>query len=185
MAPEVFATEPAEAITEVDVGAGKHIEPELFGMAPYQIVAIAMLFLIGIMIWKKVPGMILGGLDAKIAAIREQLEEAKTLRAEAELLRDEYAAKIAGAEKDADAMVENARREAGSILERAEADGKAMVERRKRMAEDKIAAAERNALDEVREKAAQAAAAASRKLIRKEHDAAADRKLADALIADI
>ncbi|WP_128892866.1 hypothetical protein [Erythrobacter sp. HKB08] len=184
-APEVFTTDPAEAMVEVDSGAGKHIEPELFGLAPYQIVSIAMLVLIAIMIWKKVPGMIAGGLDNKIAAIREQLDEAKKLRAEAEALRDEYSKKIAGAEKDAEAMMENAKREADALLEKAEADSKAMVERRKKMAEDKIAAAERDAIDEVRASAAAAAAAASRKLIAEKHDAEADRKLADEVISGL
>lgn len=183
--PEVIATSAAEISGEVDIGAGKHIEPELYGLAPYQIVSIAMLALIAIMIWKKVPGMITGGLDRKIAGIRQQLDEAKQLRAEAETLRDEYAAKIAGAEKDAEAMKENARHEADAILVKAEADGAAMVARRKQMAEDKIAAAERDAIEDVRNRAATAATMASRQLIAEKHDAAADRKLADTLIAGI
>ena len=144
-----------------------------------------MLVLILVMVWKKVPGMITGGLDAKIAAIREQLDEAKKLRAEAEALRNEYSAKIANAEKDAEAMMENARKEADSILEKAEEDSKAMVERRKKMAEDKIAAAERDAVDDVRNRAAMAATAAARELIAKKHDADADSKLADQVIAGI
>ena len=184
-APQVFTADETQTMVEVDHGAGKHVEPELFGLAPYQVVSISMLVLIAIMVWKKVPGMIAGGLDSRIAAIREQLDEAKALRAEAETLRDEYAAKIANAEKDAEAMVEGARKEADGILKRAEADSAAMVERRKRMAEDKIAAAERNAIDEVRERAAMAAAAASRKLIAEKHDAEADRKLADEVIAGL
>lgn len=184
-APEVFTTDAAEAVVEVDSGAGKHIEPELFGLAPYQVVSIAMLVLIAIMIWKKVPGMLAGGLDSRIAAIRAQLDEAKALRAEAEVLRNEYQQKIAGAEKDAEAMMENARREADAIVEKAEADSAAMVERRKVMAESKIASAERDAVKQVRARAADAAALASRKLIAEKHDASADHKLADEVIANI
>ena len=56
--------------------------------------------------------MLVGGLDAKIAEIRQQLDEAKALRSAAEALRKEYADKIAGAEKDAAAMIEHARTEA-------------------------------------------------------------------------
>ena len=164
---------------------GEPAGPTLWGMEPYQIVSISMLVLILVMVWKKVPAMITGGLDAKIAAIREQLDEAKKLRAEAEALRNEYSAKIANAEKDAEAMMENARKEADSILEKAEEDSKAMVERRKKMAEDKIAAAERDAVDDVRNRAAMAATAAARELIAKKHDAAADSKLADQVIAGI
>lgn len=185
-APEVFATTAADVAAVVDHGAGKHIEPQLFGfLAPYQVVALSMLVLIAIMVWKKVPGMITGGLDARIAAIRTQLDEAKQLRAEAEALRNEYAAKIANAEKDAEAMIVGAQTEADGILAKAEADGELMVVRRKQMAEDKIAAAEREAVDEVRRRAATAATLAARGLIAEKHDAAADSKLADQVIAGI
>lgn len=159
--------------------------PTLWGLEPYQIVSVAMLVLILIMVWKKVPGLITGGLDNKIAAIREQLDEAKKLRAEAEALRNEYAAKIANAEKDAEAMVEGAQKEADAILAKAEEDSQAMVERRKKMAEDKIAAAERDAVEDVRKRAASAAAAAATTLIADKHDASADSKLADQVIAGL
>ena len=160
-------------------------DPTAFGLEPYQWVSVSMVVLIAIFIWKKVPGMITGGLDARIAAIREQLDEAKKLRAEAEELRDEYTRKIAGAEKDAEAMMDNARREADAIVAKAEADSTALVERRNRMAQDTIAAAEREAVQDVRNRAAMAAAAASRKLISEKHDAEADRQLADEVIAGL
>ena len=159
--------------------------PSAFGVDSYQWVSIAMLVLLGVFVWKKVPGMITGGLDAKIAEIKENLDEAKNLRAEAEALRDEYASKIASAEKDAEKMMEGAEREADAILAKAEADSKAMVERRKRMAEDKIAAAEREAVDGVRASAANAAAAASHALIAEKHNADADKALADEVISSL
>ena len=185
--PEVFATEAAEVNTETGHGgAPTHVEPELFGLAPFQIVSVAMFVLLLIAFFgAKVHKTIAGGLDSKIAAIKEQLDEAKQLRAEAEALRQEYADKIAGAEKDAEAMLANAQHEADAILEKAEADSKAMVERRKRMAEDKIAAAEREAVEDVRNRAVNAATAASRKLIADKHDAEADKALADKVIAGI
>ncbi|MEP2736171.1 MAG: hypothetical protein ABJP34_07710 [Erythrobacter sp.] len=165
--------------------AAVHIDPTALGLAPYNWVGVAMAVLLAIFIWKKVPSLITGGLDAKIAEIRSQLDEAKTLRGEAEALRDEYAAKITGAEKDAEAMMDNAKREAEAIVEKAEADSKAMVARRKQMAEDKIAAAERDAVEEVRSVAANAAAVASQKLIAENHSKASDKTLADELIDSI
>ena len=126
-----------------------------------------------------------GGLDKKIAEIRHQLDEAKSLRAEAEVLRDEYAAKIAGAEKDAEAMMDGARREADTILAKAESDGEKMIERRQRMAEEKISAAEREAVNDVRKRAVDAAAKASRNLIAERHDKAADSMLADEVISSL
>ncbi|MEW4447734.1 hypothetical protein [Qipengyuania sp. JC766] len=184
--PAVFATDEAETIVEIDGGAGKHVEPELWGLAPYQWVSVAMLVLLVIAFAvAKVHKTIGGGLDARIQAIRDQLDEAKQLRAEAEALRDEYTKKIADAEVDAATMRENAQREADAILAKAEADSTEMVERRQRMAEDKIAAAERDAVDDVRKRAATAAAAAARTLIASKHDAEADRKLADEVIAGL
>ena len=159
--------------------------PSALGVDSYQWVSIAMLVLIGIFVWKKVPGLVTGGLDNKIAEIKGQLDEAKALRAEAEKLRDEYAAKIAGAEKDAEAMMEGAQREADAILEKAQADSEAMVARRKRMAEDKIAAAERDAVAGVRTAAVDAAAAASKTLIADKHGADADKALADEVISSL
>ena len=166
-------------------GAEGHAEPGVLGLDSYQWVALAMSVLIAVFIWKKVPGIITGGLDTKIAAIRSALDEAKTLRAEAEALRAEYAAKIASAEKDAEAMLAGAREEADAILAKAEADSEVMVARRQKMAEDKIAAAERAAIAEVKAKAVTAAAAASRRLIAERHDGAADKKLADEVIASL
>ena len=184
--PEVLTTGTPEAMTEVAVGAAKHVEPSLWGLEPYQWVSVSMLALLLVAFFgAKVHRTIAGGLDSKIAAIKEQLDEAKQLRAEAEALRQEYADKIAGAEKDAEAMLTNAQHEADAILEKAEADSKAMVERRKRMAEDKIAAAEREAVEDVRNRAVNAATSASRKLIADKHDAEADKALADKVIAGI
>lgn len=151
----------------------------------YQWVSLAMGVLIAVFIWKKVPGMITGGLDAKIAEIKNQLDEAKSLRSEAEALRDEYAAKIAGAEKDAESMMDSARREAEAIVSKAKEDSAAMVARRERMAADKIAAAERDAIAEVRAKAVEAAAAASTTLIADKHDKVSDGSLADQVIASL
>lgn len=185
--PQVFATEPAEAFVEAGHGgAPTHVEPSLLGLAPFQWVSVAMLLLLLIAVfYAKAHKTIAGGLDGKIQAIKDQLDEAKQLRAEAEALREEYAGKIKSAEADAEAMLATARHEADMILEKADADSRDMVARRQRMAEDKIAAAEREALHAVREKAARAATRASRTLIVENFGAEADRAMADRVIADI
>ena len=84
-------------------------EPTAWGFTPTGWVALAMVAVILLMIWKKVPAAIGKALDGKIALIREQLEEAKTLRAEAEALKAEYQAKANAAGAEATAMVERAR----------------------------------------------------------------------------
>ena len=174
------------ATTEAHGGAEHHAAPAAFGIiGPTAWVSLSMLVLIIVMIWKKVPGIITGSLDSSISEIRKQLDEAKSLRAEAEALRKEYADKIANAEKDAAAMIEHARHEAEAIIAKAEADTTDMIARREKMADDKISAAELAAVSELRAKAAQAAATAARGLIKDKHSADADKALVDQVIGSI
>jgi F-type H+-transporting ATPase subunit b len=177
----------AVASTAADGGHGEapHADPEALGLNATAWVALAMLVVIAIMLWKKVPAAIGKALDKKIAGIREQLDEAAKLRAEAEALKAEYEAKSAAAGAEAQTMLDRARHEADSIVQQAKADAASLIERRTLMAENKIAAAERTALAEVRAKAANAAAAAAEMLIRQEHGADADRSMIDRTIAGL
>ncbi len=165
---------------------GGHAEPMAFGLNPAAWVALAMLVLIGFAIFgAKVHKTLANGLDSSIAEIRKQLDEAKTLRSEAEALRKEYADKIANAEKDAEAMIDNAKREADAIVAKAETDTASMITRREKMAQEKIAAAELSAVSQLRSQAASAAAAAAQGLIREHHSADADKALVNQAIADV
>lgn len=176
----------AVSSTEVHGGSGEHhVEPTALGLNATAWVAVAMLVVIALLLWKKVPAAIGRALDKKIDGIREQLDEAAQLRAEAEAIKAEYEAKAAQAGAEAQLMLERAQHEAETIVAQAHADSAALVERRTRMAEDKIAAAERNAIAEVRAKAASAAAAAAATLIAQQHDAAADRAMVDQAIAGL
>ena len=82
-------------------------------------------------------------------------------------------------------MVERAKHEAEAIVAKAAEDAEALVERRKAMAEAKIAAEERAAIDELRATTAQVATAAAAKLIAERADAGADKKLVDQAIASL
>ncbi len=148
-------------------------------------VAIAALVVVLLMLWKKVPAMIGGMLDTRIAAIRAQLDEAAKLRAEAEALRAEYEAKAKAAQADAETIRAHAHQEAHAIVIKAKADAEALMERRARMAEDRIAGAERAAIAEVRLRAADAAAKAAGLLIADRHGADADRAMVDRAISGL
>lgn len=167
-------------------GAETHVAtPTALGFDTTGWVGLAALVVVLIMLWKKVPAMIAGGLDARIAAIRTQLDEATRLRTEAEALRAEYEAKAKSAHADAETMREHARAEAHAIVVKAKADAEALMERRAKMAEDKIAAAERAAVAEVRARAADAAAQAAALLIGEQLGADADRRLVDRTIGGL
>ncbi|MCM8557248.1 hypothetical protein [Sphingomicrobium sediminis] len=148
-------------------------------------VAFAMATVIALMLWKKVPAAVAKSLDAKIDAIREQLDEAKTLREEAEALKAEYQKKARAAEQDAKAIVARAEEEADSIVAKAAVDAKEMVARKKAMAEAKIAAEQRAAIADLKAKTAEAAKAAAAKLIADKADADTDAKLVDEAITKL
>lgn len=175
-------TEGTEAL---DDRSETHAEPTAFGLDATAWVALAMLVVIALMLWKKVPASIGRALDKKIAGIREQLDEASKLRAEAEALKAEYEAKAAAAEGEAVTMRERAQAEAAAIVAQARTDAEALVERRTRMAEDKIAAAERSAVAEIRAIAANAAVVAAASLIAERHDAQTDKVMTDRAIAGL
>jgi F-type H+-transporting ATPase subunit b len=160
-------------------------EATFLGLDPGGWVAVAMLAVFAIFIWKKVPGAIGKALDDKIALIRDQLAEAESLRKEAEALKSEYEKKAKSADKDAAALLERANHEAEDIVAKAKSDAEALIERRTRMAEDKIAAEERAALDQLRAAAADAAAKAAARIIAERHDDATDSKLVDQAIGEI
>jgi len=181
-------TEAAKELHTTVVGdeghtATPHADPSALGLDATMWVALAMLVVIALAIWKKVPATVAGMLDKRIAEIRKQLDEAKQLRADAEALKAEYEAKAAAASADAEAMRAGAHAEAEAILAKAETDATALIGRRKAMAEDRIAAAERSAIAEVRAKTASAAANAAASLIVAGHGAAADKPLVDSAIA--
>src|SRR5881628_647328 len=160
-------------------------EPTFWGLNPGGWVALAMLVVFAILIWKRVPAAIGRSLDSKIALIRDQLAEAESLRKEAEALKAEYEAKSASVDNDRAALLERAKHEAEEIVAKAKTDAESLIERRTRMAEDKIAAEERSAVEQLRSTAANAAARAAARLIAERHDAGSDAALVDQAIKDI
>lgn len=163
-------------------GADNHAELSLWGMNPGALVSGAMFVFILILLFKKVPALIGRVLDSRIAGIRSQLDEASKLRAEAEALKAEYEAKVAASAGEAAALKARAEEEAAQLLDDAKTSAAALVVRRQKMAEDKIAAAERTAIADIRAKAVQAATAAAASLIAQGHNAAADKALVDSSI---
>lgn len=162
-----------------------HVDPTALGMNATAWVSLAMLLVIVLMIWKKVPAIIGGSLDKKIALIRAQLDEASSLRADAEKIRAEYEAKAKASAAEAEELLAHARAEAEAIVKQAKVDTAALIKRRGKMAEEKITAAQRAAIAEVRATAANAAATAAASLIAERHDAMADKPLVDQAITGL
>ena len=127
-------------------------------------VAFALFFVL--VIYLKVPGMILSSLDTRSQGIAKELHDARRLREEAEMLLASYEAKRAAAEADAKAIVDHAKEQAAAVVEATRAAMAEAMKRREKQAEDRIAQAETKATDEVRAAAAEAAIAAAERMIR-------------------
>ena len=120
---------------------------------------------IGILVYVKVPGMVVKALDSRAAKIRDELEEARKLREEAEALLAEYKEKTGSAEAEAEAIITQARREAEALSQEAKVRIEDYVTRRTRAVEQRIAQAESQAVAEVRSRAIDVAAAAAGELL--------------------
>ena len=176
------ATADGAAHTGASGGEAHHVEAVVAGVSlltPGFFVALAMLVVFAIMLKARVPALIAKALDARIADIRQQLDEAAKLRTEAEALRDEYAKRAKEAASEIVAMRKAAEHQAAELVDKAKRDSAALIARRQAMAEEKIASAERAAIEQVRTRVAEVAATAARELIVTKHGADADSKLVD------
>jgi F-type H+-transporting ATPase subunit b len=117
------------------------------------------------LVGRKIFRALAGGLDARAARIRNELDEARRLREKAEALVAEYRAKEREAAAEAEAIVAHAKQEAERIAVQSARELEQTLARRQQMAEDRIAQAEAKALAEVRIAAIDIAIAAARDVI--------------------
>ncbi|HWD12712.1 F0F1 ATP synthase subunit B [Pseudochrobactrum sp. sp1633] len=135
------------------------------------IALVGLIIFLALLAYLKVPGMIGRSLDERAANIAKELDEARTLREEAQALLAEYHRKRKEAEKEAGEIVAAAQREASSLLSEAKAKSEDYIVRRNKLAEQKIAQAESDAVNQVRASAVEIAVAAAGTLIANKMDA--------------
>ena len=124
-------------------------------------------------------------LDGRAAAVRAELESAASLRREAEALLRQAQIDSMQAQKDAATMLATSKAEAARLIATAQQEATATGARREKMAMDRIAAAEKAAVSEVRVAAADIAARASERVIRETFTAEADASMIDTAIAGL
>jgi F-type H+-transporting ATPase subunit b len=134
---------------------------------------------------RKLWGALAGLLDSRAEAIRAELEEAARLRREAENMLREAQLRRDRALEEAQALVAGAQSEAQRLAAAAQAEAEAAARRREQMAIDRIAAAEKAAVDEVRLTAADLASIAARDVIAASLSAEADARLIDRSISQL
>ena len=126
---------------------------------------VAVLIFLGILVWKKIPGVIGKSLDDRSQKISDELDHARILREKAQEMLAEAERRQNQAEAEAQEIVEAAKREAAEFASNARADLKERMARREKMAEERIARAEAEATQSVRNAAAEAASAAAAQLL--------------------
>jgi F-type H+-transporting ATPase subunit b len=146
---------------------------------------VGLVLFFALLAYLKVPGMVGKSLDDRAGKIRDELEQARRLREEAQQLLAEYQRKRKEAEKEAGDIVASAKHEAELIVREAKQKTEEYVARRTALAEQKIGQAERDAVNEVRSNAVDIAVAAARKLLADKVDATVADRLFQASVTDV
>jgi F-type H+-transporting ATPase subunit b len=134
-------------------------------------------------VWKPMRRTVIGRLDERAERIGAELDEARKLREEAQLLLAQYEQRRREATAEAEAIVAHAREEAERIAAQSARHLDAALVRRERLAAERIAQAEQKALDEIRAAAVDVAIGAAREVIQSQIDEERGAALLDAAIA--
>ncbi len=140
---------------------------------PYTWITVSFVIFLAIFI-KYVWPAIAKGLDARAATIRDQLEQAKRLRLEAEAFLAASQHQQKEMLKEAETIVANAKRYATLIRTRAAEDLKQSLDRRSQQAQEKIARAEADAVEQIRTRIIETATQSARATLAKETNTAQD-----------
>lgn len=149
------------------------------------VVLLGFLLFLGVLAYFKVPGLLGGLLDKRATGIRNDLDEARALREEAQILLASYERKQTEVAAQADTIVANAKTEAEAAAVQAHKDLDATIARRLAAAEERIASAQASAVKEVRDQAAMVAVAAARDVIAEVTSAADKDRMIDESIAEV
>lgn len=148
-------------------------------------VMVAFVAFLALLVYYRVPAAVTKALDDRADAIRKELDEARKLREEAQALLSDYQRKAREAEKEAQSIVEQAKREAEALAADSHKALAESLERRSKIAEEKIARAEAQALSEVRSTAVETALAAAHEILKSRAGGSTGEALVSQSIKDL
>ncbi len=157
----------------------KHLllDPEFWVLVSF----VLFIVLFGAKLWGGITGM----LDGRANTIRAELAEAQRLRAEAEKMLVDARQARTEALAEAEQMLTRSRTEAAHVAQAASVEAEASAKRRERVALDRIAAAEKSAIADVRQTAADIATSAARAVIAQGLGGDVETTILDNAIADL
>ncbi len=130
-------------------------------------------------------GPLFAKLDAKIAEVKKEIETAAELRREAQDLLALYQRKQQEAEREAQAIVENAKKHAVEIGNQADAERKEILKRREQQTEERLRRMEEAAIQEIRAYAADLAVKATTEIIAGKMDAQTNERLVEQSVKQV
>ena len=137
------------------------------------------------LVWKKAGLAISDLLDKRVQKIKNDLEEAESLRIEAEKELKKFKSLQKEAINDAKRIVADAQVAADRILSAANEKANESIKRREAQAEAKIAAAEAAVISELRTKAASIAISASKEILSSELNGELNSSIIDDSVSQI
>jgi F-type H+-transporting ATPase subunit b len=149
------------------------------------VVGIGFVLFVGVLLYFNVPGMITAKLDERAVKIRRDLDEARALRDEAQTLLAGFERKQKEVQGQADDIVAAARAESERAAVVAKDDIRRSMERRLATATEQIAAAEKAAIRQIKDRAVTVAVAAAADVIARNMQAQDADALIDASIAEV
>lgn len=149
------------------------------------VVGISFVLFIALLAYLGVHRMLGKMLDDRADKIREELDEAKRLREEAQELHAEFERKQKDVEEQAADIVAKAKAEAEAAAAKAHEDLKVSIERRLKAADEQIALAESEAVKQVKDTAVSVAIAAAANVLGQSMDDARAKDMIDASIRDV
>lgn len=152
---------------------------------PRMWVFFSLALLVAIVIWKKLPSLAGKALDERAGEIRKELEHARQLREEAQELLASYERRQREAEKEAEAIIAQAKHEATIFAKEARTNLEDVLQRRAAAAARKIEQAQARASADVRAHAAALAVETTRLALEKSLSKPAHSKLISNSISEL
>jgi F-type H+-transporting ATPase subunit b len=152
--------------------------------APELWVLVSFVLFVALLVYYKIPNKLAKALDDRAGKIHAELDEARRLREEAQAILADYQRKQRDAEKEAEDIIAMARREARFYAEESRKALGESLQRRVRSAEEKIARAEEQAVQDIRSRSVDAAVAAG-VIIARELKGKSAEDLVDKSIRDV
>ena len=138
-----------------------------------------------VLMWWKARKAIVGALDSRIAAVRNEIETAQNLRLEAKKLFEDFERRHLEAVRDAENVIKTAEKQAQEIRKQADLDLAEMIHAREKQLQDRIERMKQAAREDIQRYAAELAVDATAGIINEKLDARAKADLIERAIKNI